>query len=193
MLLCVCHCLYFFLLQEASSESEPLIRLDGPRGKGRGRGSPPLDHDRVRVGHGRGGQSDKGDNIVTSRAVRSTRSRESESEQFSWDPNSKKRGSRASSKSKRDPSRDNSRAGSVSHSPKTSPQFVSHTTRPSPGPGGHNRLSPGSSGGGGGGGGHHLQEWRGGSSVARSASLEFGNNGELATSAFHFVQEREGR
>ena len=111
--------------------------------------------------------------------MRSTRSREPESNRFSWDPNSRNSSSRASSKNKRDPSRDNSRSGSVTHSPKISPEFGGQNSRPSP-----SRLSPGS----GGGvfhcesGGNQIQqdlrvESRLASSVARSASLEFGNNG----------------
>ena len=121
------------------------------------------------------------DDIVTSRAVRSNRSKEPDSDRFSWDPNSRNRSSRASSKNRRDPSRDNSRSGSVTHSPKTSPEFCVKTSRVSPGVGTHNRLSPGD-GGGYQGGGHLLhQDWRVDSrlapSVARSSSIEFGNNG----------------
>ena len=206
------------LFQDPGSESEPLIRHDEYRGKGRGRGSPPQDQERVRVIPGRVAQSESrgrgvicgGDEIVTSRPIRTSRSRE-ESNQFSWDPNSKMSGSRASSRSKgdatrqRDGSRNNSRNGSVSQSPKTSPQFVSHS-RPSSGPGQHSRLSPGSSAGSQGGGQYHggsqiggqhhggsqgrgqknggsQQDPRGGSrmgsSVGRSASLEFEQNGKL--------------
>ena len=121
------------------------------------------------------------DDIVTSRAVRSNRSRELDSDRFSWDPNSRNRSSRASSKNRRDPSRDNSRSGSVTHSPKTSPEFGVKTSRPSPGVATHNRLSPGDGGVYQGGGYHHQQDWRADSrvapSVARSSSIEFGNNG----------------
>eukprot|EP00092_Neocalanus_flemingeri_P002451 GFUD01002621.1.p1 GENE.GFUD01002621.1~~GFUD01002621.1.p1 ORF type:complete len:843 (+),score=248.73 GFUD01002621.1:275-2530(+) len=170
--------------QDPGSESESLLRQEDPRGRGRGRGSPPLNQDQVRIRTGRVVQSGGrgavvgGDTIVTTRPVRSNRSRE-DSDQFSWDPNSKRSGSRASSRSKReasrqrDGSRDNSRNGSLSHSshsPKTSPQSISHT-RPSPGPGQSSRLSPGSGCWAG------QQDVRGGSSVGRSASLELGQNG----------------
>jgi len=163
--------------QEPGSEVAPSHHNDH-RVKGRGRGSPP--NDRVRVGLGRA-QPEKGsrilDDIVTSRAVRSNRSREPDSDRFSWDPNSRNRSSRASSKNRRDHSRDNSRSGSVKHSPKTSPEFGVKT---SPGVGTHNRLSP-DDGRVHQGGGHHLhQDWRPDSrvapSVARSSSIEFGNN-----------------
>ena len=165
------------MFQEPGGEVAPSHHNDH-RVKGRGRGSPP--NDRVRVGLGRA-QPEKGsrilDDIVTSRAVRSNRSREPDSDRFSWDPNSRNRSSRASSKNRRDHSRDNSRSGSVKHSPKTSPEFGVKT---SPGAGTHNRLSP-DDGRVHQGGGHHLhQDWRPDSrvapSVARSSSIEFGNN-----------------
>ena len=106
-----------------------------------------------------------------------------ESDQFSWDPNSKKRNSRASSKSRHCSSRERSKesnSGSLGYSPKTSPLYANHTTKPcqthildsriSPGIDIENQLV--------------LQDRRDGgskfgSSLTKSTSLELALNGKL--------------
>lgn len=129
---------------------------------------------------------EKGDVILTTRPTRSNRRRESESDQFSWDPNSKKRNSSASSRSKRgqsrqrEGSRENFKNDTSFNSRKTSPLNTSyiHTQQSRP----NSSTSPYISNSPLEVGQYYNQDLRENirlaSSLTRSASLEFGCNGQ---------------